>query len=356
MAYKVVQWATGGVGMEALRGILRNPQLELVGTLVYSAEKDGQDAGVLCGLDRVGVAATRDREGILAMDADCVCYTPLTPDLDEVCRILESGKNVVTTAFLFYPRFLPAADLRRIEAACTRGHSAVHGTGINPGFVGDLLALVMSGMCRRIEHVHITERGNWSLYDSPELIFDLSRFGCEPQETALENHAYARFMSGLFLQSVGMVAQGIGTRLDDIRTLQELELAKAEFKVAGRMVRPGTVSGQRYRWQGLRDGRPVIEIEALWTIGPDYPAQWPKPSEGWTVTIEGDPSVRATFLAVATFDRSKKASVADHARGPTIATAMHAVNAIVPLCQAGPGVKTFLDLPVITGAHAGTTC
>jgi 2,4-diaminopentanoate dehydrogenase len=356
MGYKVVQWATGGVGKEALRGIIQHPQLELVGTLVYSAQKEGQDAGSICDLPPVGVVATRSQDAILALDADCVCYTPLTPDLDEVCRLLESGKNVVTTAFLFRPSSMPAEHLRRLEAACARGRTSVHGTGINPGFVGDLLVLVLSGLCRRVEHVHVTERGNWTLYDSPELIFDLSRFGCAPEKARLENHPYAQFMSGLFLESVGMVAQGLGIRLDETRTLQELEVARTEFTVAGRAVQPGTVSGQRYRWQGLRGGQPIIEIEALWTIGEHYPEQWPKPPDGWTVTIEGEPSVRTTFATAATFDRSKRLPFAAHAQAPTIATAMHAVNAIVPLCTAGPGVKTFLNLPLITGAHAGTMC
>ena len=59
MSYRVVQWATGAVGLESLRGILRHPQLELAGVLVTSAAKDAQDAGVLCGLDPIGVAATR---------------------------------------------------------------------------------------------------------------------------------------------------------------------------------------------------------------------------------------------------------------------------------------------------------
>lgn len=353
MTYKVVQWATGGVGTEALRGILEHPELELVGTLVYGEEKDGRDAGELCGLGPAGVAATRDREAIFALDADCVCYTPLTPDLDDVCRLLESGRNVVTTAFLFHPPSIRPEDLRRLEAACERGRSSVHGTGINPGFVGDLLALVLSGLCRRVEHVHVTERANWTLYGSPKMIFDLARFGSDVGEAALENHAYAQFMSGLFLESVGMVAEGLGTRLDERRTLQELARAEEDFEVAGRPVRAGTVSGQRYHWQGLRGGRPVIEIEALWTIGAHYPERWPKPEEGWTVTVEGDPSLRATLLVLASFDRARRASIAEHAKSAVVATAMHAVNAIVPLCQAGPGVRTFLNLPLITGAHAG---
>jgi hypothetical protein len=54
-----------------------------------------------------------------------------------------------------------------------------------------------------------------------------------------------------------------------------------------------------------------------------------------------------------TVDRTKGASVAARAQSATVATAMHAVNAIEPLCRAEPGIKTFLNLPLITGAHAG---
>jgi hypothetical protein len=267
--------------------------------------------------------------------------------------LLESGKNVVTSAFLFYPPYMPAGDLRRIEAACERGRTSVHGTGINPGFVGDLLVLVLSSLCRRIEHVHVTERGDWSLIDSPKMIFDLARFGHDPKEVVMENHPYARFMSGLFLESVGLVAAGIGTRLDDKRTIQELEVSDKDFQVAGRPVRAGTVSGQRYRWQGLLNDKAVIEIETLWTIGDQYPAHWPKARAGWTVTIEGEPSLQVTFISLATLDWAKKVPFSEHINSTLVATAAHAVNSVIPVCEAEPGVRTFPDLPLITGAHAG---
>ena len=77
--------------------------------------------GVLAGRGPVGVARHQGRRGqILALGADCVAYFPRNASLDEVCRILASGTNVVTTAFLFHPRSLPAGDLARLEAACVR--------------------------------------------------------------------------------------------------------------------------------------------------------------------------------------------------------------------------------------------
>jgi len=344
MTYTVVQWATGNVGIEALRGILQNPELRLAGVLVHGEDKDGKDAGTLCSMAPAGVVASRNKEAIFALEADCVCYTPQMPDLDEVCRLLESGKNVVTTSFLFHPASLGEEDLQRLETACRRGGSSVHGTGINPGFIGDELVLAMSGLSRRIERVKVIECADWSQYglSAPQIAFDLCRFGHEPQDA--RNHPYAQFMGDLFLQSVRIVADGIGLRLDETRALLDFELADQDLKIGERVVRVGTVAGQRYRWQGLRNDQAVIEIETLWTIGHIKPKNWPAASEGWSIIITGDPSMQATF----NFDRS-------NARCSVIATAMHAVNSIAPACRAEPGVKTSLDLPLIRGAYAGTT-
>ena len=127
--YRVIQWGTGSVGREALRAILDCPELELAGVRVYSEEKDGADAGLLCGLPPAGIRATRDREAILRLPADCVCYAPRTASLDDVCALLASGKNVVATPFLFFPPALPPADLERVRAACAAGRSSVHAPG-----------------------------------------------------------------------------------------------------------------------------------------------------------------------------------------------------------------------------------
>jgi len=76
MAYRVVQWTTGAVGREALRGILDHPELELVGVKAYSADKDGMDAGSLVERAPIGVTATVDTEELLARTPDAVLYTP----------------------------------------------------------------------------------------------------------------------------------------------------------------------------------------------------------------------------------------------------------------------------------------
>jgi hypothetical protein len=349
---RVIQWGTGNVGHEALRGILESPELELAGVLVYTAEKDGADAGELCGLPPTGVRATRDRAAMLRAQADCVVYAPRHASLDEVCEILASGKSVVATPFLFYAPTLPAADLAKLEAACMKGKASVHGTGIHPGFVGEVLPLVLSGMTRRIEHLHVQERANWSQYASPRITFDNMRFGAKPAEATLEANPFARFNSGIFQEQIHLLAAGLGAKLERVEVEQELVPATVESEIVGGKIAIGTVAGQRYRWRGVVGGRPRIEIEALWTVGPGYPDHWPRPKEGWTVTLEGTPSLRAHFTNAASFARAREVPIADHVHAADIATAQQAVNAIVPLCAAAPGVKSFLDLPLVRGRSA----
>ena len=90
---KIIQWTTGAQGTESIRAILDTPEYELVGCKCYYSQKEGADAAELAGRPPCGVKATTDFQAILDMDADCVAYMPRNTDIDEVCALLESGKN-----------------------------------------------------------------------------------------------------------------------------------------------------------------------------------------------------------------------------------------------------------------------
>jgi len=347
--HRVIQWATGSVGREALRAILAHPALELAGVLVHSAEKSGLDAGALCDAPATGVLATNDEAAILACEADCVVYAPRHADVDQVCAILRSGKNVVCTPFLFHRTPGGAADARKIEAACQEGGSSVHGTGIHPGFIGMVLPLALSGMSRTIDHIRIEERADWTFYDSPRITFDNMRFGHAPEAATLEANPFARFNAGLFEQQVWMLSDALGGGVEEVRVEQELTVAPEARDVRAGRLEAGTVSGQRYQWRGLRGGECVIEIDALWSLGGFYPEHWPKPRDGWTVSIEGDPSFQAHFMSLASLGR-RAATIDDHVQAASVATAMQAVNSIPALCAAEPGWRSSVELGLV---HAG---
>jgi hypothetical protein len=132
---RVVQWATGNIGTRSLRAVLEHPSLSLAGVYVHSPEKAGRDAGELCGLGASGVTATGDIDRIADLGADCVLYMPIRCDLGEVCRLLSSGANIVTTRGEFHhPASMRPEDRERVEAACQEGGSSIHSTGSSPGF------------------------------------------------------------------------------------------------------------------------------------------------------------------------------------------------------------------------------
>ncbi|HEX6244492.1 MAG TPA: hypothetical protein VFZ61_26420, partial [Polyangiales bacterium] len=188
--YRVVQWATGNIGMRSLRAVLEHPNLSLVGLYVHSEAKAGRDAGELCGLRAAGVRATRSIDEILALEADCVLYMSQGCNFDELCRLLASGANVITTRTeLNNPACLDSATRARIEEACRRGHSSVHATGSSPGFITEAIPLLLTSIQRRLECLRIHEYADVSSRASPQLLFQIMGFGQVASPAAVEGRA-----------------------------------------------------------------------------------------------------------------------------------------------------------------------
>jgi len=350
MAYRVIQWSTGNVGRLALHGILEHPDLELVGLLVHSPDKAGKDAGELCGTGTVGVRATNDPDEVLALEADAVCYTA-TGDLrpweavDDLSRILASGKNVVSTSVvaLVWP---PGADpkaVAQLDEACRAGNTSCFTSGIDPGFANDLLPLTLSGFCERIDSVRIMEILNYNTYLQPEVLFDTMGFG-KPLD-----HTPILLIPGILTQAWGpvveMLAAGLGVKLDEVREEYERMPAAETYETPVGTVEKGTVAGLHFEIQGIVGGRPAIVIEHVTRMHDDVAPEWPQPlGKGcYRVLVEGNPNL--------TMDLQLIGEDGDHNTGGLVATAMRIVNAIPAVCAAPPGLVSTLDLPLVTGTH-----
>ncbi len=347
--YRVIQWATGGVGKAAIQGVLRHPELELVGCWVHSADKDGRDVGELIGEDPIGVAASTDVDTLLATDADCVMYSPLLPDDQVVMKILRSGKNVVTPVGWVYPdRDNPS--VRAIEEAALAGGVTLHGSGIHPGGITERFPLMISSLSSAITHVRAEEFSDIRTYNAPLVVREVMGFGLTPEQ-AMSGPIAALLEAG-FKQSVRMVADQLGFRAEPrIRSTQEVAVAVSGTDELVVPMEAGTVAARRFRWQAIVDDEPVVtaavnwlmcevELDPPWTLGPD--------GERFEVEITGDPDVSLTFKGL------QPESVAEGLkRNPgVVATANHCVSAIPYVCEAGPGIKTYLDLPLIAGRAA----
>ncbi|MEZ4330325.1 MAG: dihydrodipicolinate reductase [Myxococcota bacterium] len=333
---RIIQWATGSVGRYAIRAIAESAELELVGVWVHGESKEGADAGALAGIAPLGVKATRDKRALLALEADCVLYAPLLADVDEIAAILASGKNVVTpTGFAYVKNPALAAKL---DAACRKGGVSFHGSGIHPGFAGDRLPLVLSALCRRIDKVTVYEVCDLSQgSESPEMVMQQLGFGMSAEDAAKQPPALMDFMSKIFYESMDMVAAGLGFELEAYDHRHEFAVATRDVEIHAGVIAKGHVAGQHFEYTGLVKGRPVIQFNTYWKMAKDIEPAWPydAPIE-YTIEIEGDPSVRCSL-----------APIASKTTEPGLVwTAMNCVNAIVPVCDAPPGLQSTLDLPI----------
>jgi hypothetical protein len=347
MRIRVIQWATGGVGRAAIEGVLDHPELDLVGCWVHSAAKDGRDVGEIVGRSPVGVRATRDVEALLALPADCVVYSPMVGNPDELARILASGKNVVTPLGWFYPF---ARDVSDLEAACRKGGVTLHGTGIHPGGITERFPLVISSLSRAITHVRAEEWSDIRSYGAPLVIGEVMGFGKTPEQA--RTSPMLGMLGAGFLQSVDMLAAGLGFALDrDRRSFHELAVATRPIDSPIGPIAPGRVAAQRFTWQGTVRGEPVVTARVNWLMGEEHlDPQWSFGAgrERFEVEITGDPSITTTFHGI-----HPESVAAGLVRNPGIvATGMHCVSAIPAVCAAEPGIRTYLDLPAYHGRAA----
>jgi len=347
MAWRVVQWATGNVGRAAVEGILSHPELDLVGCWVHSPAKVDRDAGEVCGLGRIGIRTTNDVDEIISLGSDCVLYAPLLPNRGEVIKLLESGANVVTPLNWFFPG---ERDVRDLQAACRSGGSTLHGTGIHPGGITERIPLTLAALSRAVTHVRAEEFSDIRSYAAVDVIRNIMLFGGTPEQ-AKSSPMLALLTEG-FSQSIEMIAHALGFDLDaEIKSTHDVSVATAPIDSPIGPIAPGHVAAQRFTWEGLVAGRPVVTARTNWFMGQDRlePA-WSFGPEGerFEVEITGDPTLRATFHGC------HPASIEEGLeRNPGIvATAMHCVNAIPYVCRAPSGIKTYLDLPLVTGRAA----
>lgn len=348
--YKVIQWSTGNVGRYALNGIHFHPKLELSGLWVHSVQKQGRDAADFMedssfGTALTGILASNSIEDMLALSADCVCYTTaadtrMEEAVDELCLILRSGKNVVASSpvALIHPDGLGKDVRRRLEQACLDGGVSLFVNGIDPGWANDIFPLMLTGVTERWRSLRIQEIVNYATYDQAEIIFDVMGFGgpCENAPAFGPEGTLALMWGG----TIRLLAEGLEVHLDEIRETYVRAPASFEFEALGRTIEIGTCAAIRFEIQGIVNGEPLIVVEHITRLHDDVVPEWPQ-GHGYAVFVKGVPNIECRFDM---YDDE-----GDTALAGTNITATRIVNAIPAVCDARVGFLSALDLPLVTG-------
>ena len=349
---RVVLWGPGQMGIGALRAVIQHPGLELAGLVVHSEHKEGRDAGDLCGLPPTGIVATRDIDAALAIDAEVVAYFASSdyryPEAaDDIARCLRAGKDVVTTSLVSFC-WPPAAepDLRELlESACRDGGTTLFNSGIEPGWINDIVPFVFSSTCARIDTITMQEILDYAPIAQPDIMYDFMGFAYPPdtvtplQEPGRLNRLWAPVVWGL--------AAGLGLTLDSVDDTVEKWVTPETYETASGPLPAGTVGGMRFRVVGVKDGEERIVLEHITRMGehaaPDWPRH-PSPLGGYRVILEGMPTYTVDI---------EMHGRGSNMRGLSFATFMRPLNAIPAVVAAPPGIVSAHDLPMVTGVMTG---
>lgn len=352
MTLNVVVWGSGNVGRPAIRAVLSHAGLELAGVIVANPDKVGKDAGELAGLPACGVAATDDWRAVLAGRPDAVIYTATADTRPEeagadLMACLEAGINVVSSAFyaFLHPGSAAAEVLAPINAVCEKSGASLFVSGIDPGWVMDMLPIVLSGTTSGIEQVRTREIFNYALYDQPHVVREVIGFGGPMSETPMMLHDFAIEM--VWGPMVRLVGEALDTPVESLNIEVERLPLERTVEVDGMgTFEAGTQGAFRFEVQGLVGGTPRFVLEHVTRIDDACAPDWPRPPEGsgcHQVIIKGDPDLHVTVHGEDHYDPGAAA-------GGNASAAAWLVNALPAVCAAGPGVVTVLDLPRITGA------
>ena len=341
----MVQWTTGNVGRRSVAALSANPSSSWSAATRGRPTRSGATSASCAASMRSGVTATDDVDALLALRPDCVVYNPMWLDVDELVRILDAGVNVVSTAAFINGRGL-GADRDRLVDACERGGSSLFGTGVSPGFV-ELLAIVIAGICDRVDKVTVNEAADTTFYDSPttEIPAGFGRPIDDPElpemtaeGTAVFGEAVALVADALASSSTRSCARRSTPRPPRTSSWSHGPSLRAAWPVSPPAGREGSAVAPSSRSTcGGRRARPSNPIGRS------------RRASSWRSSA-GRRCAHVEFLPPPDFEAT---TFADFMVLGMIMTAMPAINAIPLVVAAPPGIVTYNDLPLPLPAGLG---
>ena len=323
---RVVQYGLGPIGSSIVRLMRLKDSLEIVGAIDKDPAKAGRDLGEVVGASDVpwGVLISPDATLMLEKPVDVIVHSTssyLTSVMEQLLECISAGCCIVSTCEeLAYPFGKHPELSHKLDAAAKEESVALVGTGVNPGFVMDKLALTLSAAAQRIDWLSAVR-----IVDASKRRLPLQKkigAGMTPEEFHAQVAAGVIKHHGL-PESIAMVGDGLGFALDDISETIEPVIAEEIIKTEFLEVTPGQVAGVHQIARGVSAGQEKIFMELKMYVGARHPAD--------TVVLKGEPHLTLTIPGGTHGD---------------VATAAVVVNSIPAILAANAGLRTSRDLPL----------
>jgi hypothetical protein len=323
---RVVHFGLGPIGVGIVRQVAERKGFKIVGAIDIDPAKVGRDLGEVAGLPKpLRVRVSDDVKKTIKKSKPDVAVLCTSSSLKKVLPQFETVLKlkvpiVSTTEELAYPTRANLQYARAIHQLAKKAKVAVLGTGVNPGFVMDALPITLTGICERVEAVHVDRIQDARIRRLPfqqKIGAGLTReqFQKKVDDGSVRHVGLA--------ESISMIGEAFGWKLEKIT--DEIQPKMAETRVASDFlaVDPGYVCGIIQDGVGYRNGQPAITLHMEAYLG--------APESYDAVEITGSPAL--------------KMKIAGGVHGD-IATASIAVNSLPKILEVAPGLHTMRDMPL----------
>jgi hypothetical protein len=323
---RVLHFGLGPIGASIVKQIVQRPGFKIVGAIDVDPVKAGRDLGEVAGLKkRLGVKVQSDAAKTLKSTKPHIVIHCTSSSLERVMPQLEAilaarAAIVSTTEELAYPFRTHDRQARRLQSLAKKAKVAVLATGVNPGFAMDALPIAVSAVCERVDRVIVNRVQDARIRRLP--FQQKIGAGLTPEQFAKQvKDGSVRHVG--FTQSIAMIGDALGWRLDRITDDIKPKIAESEVSSELLAVDPGYVCGIIQDGVGYRKREPVIRLHLEAYLG--------APESYDSIEIEGSPTLTMKFAGGIHGD---------------VATASIVVNSIPKVLAASPGFHTMRDLPL----------
>jgi 4-hydroxy-tetrahydrodipicolinate reductase len=323
---RVMQFGLGPIGAAIARQIAGRPGFKLVGAIDIDAAKVGRDVGDVVGLhQRLGMKVGGDAgKALKATKADVVVHctsSSIKRVMPELEAILKTKTPIISsTEELSYPGYTHIRQARQIHALAKKAKVGVLAAGVNPGYAMDALPIMLTAVCERVDRVTVNRVQDARYRRLP---FQQKIGAGLTTEQFQKKVADGSVRHVGLTESIAMVADAIGCRLDRISDDIQPKLASVTVSSEFLAVDPGYVCGIIQDGVGYRDGNAVVRLHMEAYLG--------APESYDMVEIDGSPRL------------SMKIPGGIHG---DLATVSLIVNSIPRVIDAAPGLHTMRDLPL----------
>jgi 4-hydroxy-tetrahydrodipicolinate reductase len=329
---KVIVWGFGAMGKGITEMLVEKKGIEIVGICDLNPKYVGQDfrsfietisshKSVYINNDITKIIDGTDIDlAILATDS----FTAKAYNKIEL--LLKRGINVISTAEeMAYPYANEPKLSEKMDLIAKENNVTVLGTGINPGFIMDLLVVALTGVMRNVNQIDVSRINSLSPFGPTVMEEQGVGIALDEYNERVNNNDLAGHVG--FKESIHMIAKALGVNIKKFEQQMKPIVSDSLRKSKYAEVQPGHLAGIDMTAQGYVNDDVFISMSHPQQIEPESVGI----KTGDYIKINGTPEVNM--------------AITPEIDGG-IGTIAMCVNMIPHVLNSKPGLKTMIDLPV----------